>query len=68
MDNNKMPISMAMNEAKKQIAEAITNTQLPPILLHYIVKDLLSEIDILAEGKLKQDIDNYNKQTAQTNE
>ena len=63
MNNNQIPMSIAMNEAKKQIAEAITSTQLPPILLHYIVKDLLSEIDILAESELKKDIDNYNQTT-----
>lgn len=48
-------------ELKKQIVDAINNSNLPIILLDYIVKDLYNEIHILSCNQLIQDKQSYEK-------
>lgn len=38
------PISMAVEETKQQIAEVINNSQLSPVVLDLILKDIYNEV------------------------
>lgn len=58
--NNK-PISIILDDLKKELANAINNSQLPLCLIESILKDLYQEAANMAAQQLEQDRINWKK-------
>lgn len=55
------PISIILTEAKQSIAESVNSTQLSPVLLEPIIKDLYIEIQQLAAQQYNTEKTEYEK-------
>lgn len=62
------PISIILTEAKQSIAESINSTQLSPVLLEPIIKDLYIEIQQLAAQQYNTEKTEYEKSLSATKE
>lgn len=49
------PITLQIEELKKNIADTINAAKLPPFLLEHIMKDLYNETCVLSRSQLAQD-------------
>lgn len=56
------PVSIIIMEARKSIEMAINNTQLEPVILSLILKDICKEVEEIANTKLMTDINKYNQE------
>lgn len=55
------PITLQIEEFKKNIATIVNDSNLPPFILDYIFKDLYSEIHMLNQNQLTKDMQEYEK-------
>lgn len=54
MENNKS-LALVITEQKQQISQVINNSKLEPVIWHYVLKDLLEEVDAITNNLLKQE-------------
>lgn len=54
MENNKT-INIAIDEAKKSLADLINNTPLPFVIWEYILKEFAQEVSLGAKQQLQYD-------------
>ena len=54
------PITMQIDELKKDLAGVINNSKLPIVLLDFILKDMYTEVHSVYQLQLEKDIENYN--------
>ena len=66
MENNiTKPISLAIDDAKKSIIQAINNTQLHVTLVEMIMKELYMEVQEQAKLTKERELNEYNRQLAE---
>ena len=53
------PVTLQIEEFKKNIVDTINVAKLPPFLLEHIMKDLYNEICVLSRNQLAQDRKSY---------
>jgi len=56
------PITLTIFETKKSIAEIIQKSGLPIYIIEPIMKELYTDIKIMNEQKLHEDIEEYKKE------
>ena len=61
MNNKNKPISIILDDLKKELANTINNSQLPLCLIEPILKDLYQEAANMAAQQLEQDRINWEK-------
>lgn len=54
------PISLTIEEVKAEIANIINNSQLPPVVLDLIVKDIYNEVHSIYIQQTMQEQQEYN--------
>ena len=59
-------ISIAIAETKIKLEEIISESNLPPAILFYMIKDLYIQIGNIADNQLKKETEEYNKQLETT--
>lgn len=67
MDKQK-PITVAIDDCKKDIAKLINDSNLPLCVLEFIVRDIYNEIHILSDRQLQEDREKYTQQNAENEE
>lgn len=61
----KLSIDTNINILKNNIANVIQNSQLPVGVVYYVLKDVINELQIAYENKLKQEIQNLQSSLVQ---
>ena len=56
------PISIIVEEARKQIADSVNSLHLSPTILEWILKDLYQEAQQAHQLEYQSDMQKYNKQ------
>lgn len=64
----KLSIDTNINIFKNNIANVIQNSQLSVGVVYYILKDVINELQIAYENKLKQEIQNLQSSLVQNND
>ena len=59
------PLSIAIHDLKKYIAETIEDSKLPPCILQPIIYDFLIQIQFLSQKQLEEDLRKYNSLSEQ---
>lgn len=61
MENTQKPISVMINEAEISIAEAINKTELSPVLLEPIMRNLYEQVSLARKQQIENDTEKYKK-------
>lgn len=61
-------INIDAEDFKKRIIFEVNNSKLPPVIVYYIMKDILHEIDYNYQEVLKQEIQKKEKENIQQEE
>ena len=61
------PITIIIQETKYKLVEVLNTSNLPPVILEPIVKDIYNEITMLAKRQYEKDLYEYNNQLSQAN-
>ena len=59
------PLSMRLDETKKQLAEVVNNCGLDPVLIKMLIEGLYVEVTNVAKQSLENDVQAYEEQLAQ---
>ena len=58
----KKPITLAKEDLVKNLVDIIQSSNLPPILVEYVLKDIFNEVHALYIRQLQEDTNNYIQQ------
>ena len=61
------PITIIIQETKDKLVEVLNTSNLPPVILEPIVKDIYNEITMLTKRQYEKDLYEYNNQLSQAN-
>lgn len=64
----KLSIDTNINIFKNNIANVVQNSQLSVGVVYYVLKDVINELQIAYENKLKQEIQNLQSSLVQNND
>lgn len=58
-EKKQKPLPLIIKEARENIATAINDTELNPVLLEPIIKDFYNEVKVLSERQYEMDLKEY---------
>lgn len=65
---NKKPITLSINDCKKEIFKILNDSNLHPCILEYVIKDILNEVHSLVDYYTSKEKTEYDKTIQESNE